>query len=171
MCYHTCHAVQHYTQCKSLLSYICKPTMRCAKLGDTFSQVLQQLEVFFIGNGKFWANLYFSYVFLCFFLKWEMPSGPGDPRSSGFSSCVSAYFFVYGSPKPCLRLYRGHCCHSNGMRCSMLLSPVMVFCIIATVRTGQSPVQFTLMVPMRAFPFLDNQSTRFNELNRFSKVR
>ena len=119
-------------------------------------------------NGTFRANWYFSYVF---FFNLEMLSCPGDLRSSGFSSCVSAYFFVYGSPKPCLRLYRGHCCHSNGMRCSMLLSPVMVFCIIVTVRTGQSPVQFSLMVPMRAFPFLDNQSTRFNEVNRLSKVR
>ena len=116
MCYHTCHAVQHYTQCKSLLSYICKPTMRCAKLGDAFSQVLQQLEVFFIGKREIWGKFV---LFLCFF-KWEMPSGPGDPRSSGFSSCVSAYFFVYGSPKPCLRLYRGHSCNSNGMSCSIL---------------------------------------------------
>ena len=97
-----------------------------------------------------------------FFFHWEMLSCPGDLRSSGFSSCVSAYFFLCTVHRNHVWDYiEGIVVIPMAWAVQCYLSPVMVFCIIVTVRTGQSPVQFTLMVPMRAFPFLDIQSTWF----------
>jgi len=169
MCYHTCHAVQFYTQCKSLLSYICKPTMRCAKLGDTFSQVLQQLEVFFHRKTGHLGRIRTFPMF--FFL-----SGKCRVARGTLDLLVSALAYL---PTFLCTVHRNHVWdYIEGIvvipmawAVQCYLSPVMVFCIIVTVRTGQSPVQFSLMVPMRAFPFLYNQSTRFNEVNRLSKVR